>query len=89
MRFVAPSDADVIKEYGKRTKLVVTLEENVKRGGFGEWAASVLYEACPNRPKHLNISLPDCFLQQGTPAELRAETRIDAASVTERILEEL
>lgn len=89
MRFVAPPDADVIKEYAKRTKLVVTLEENVKRGGFGEWAASVLYESCPNRPKHLNISLPDCFLQQGTPAELRVETRIDAASVTERILEEL
>ncbi len=87
MRFVSPPDKETIVAYGKRAKLVVTLEENVKRGGFGEMVSDVLYECCSDKPKHLSIALPDKFLQQGAVDELRENTGLDADSITERILE--
>lgn len=86
MRFVSPPDKDTVVAYGERAKLVVTLEENVKRGGFGEMVSAVLYEQCSDKPKHLTIALPDTFLQQGTIAELRKQTGLDVDSITERIL---
>lgn len=89
MRFVSPPDKATIVSYGECAKLVVTLEENVKRGGFGEFVSSVLYENCVNKPKHIAIALPDRFLQQGTVSELRKCTGLDADSITERILKTL
>ncbi len=87
MRFVSPPDMDAIVHFGNSAKLVVTLEENVKRGGFGEMVSGVLYECCDSKPEHLIAALPDAFLQQGTVEELRISTGLDAESITERILE--
>jgi len=86
MRFISPPDTDTIVRYGNRAKLVVTLEENVKRGGFGEMAAGIMYDKCDCKPEHMIVSLPDKFLAQGTVDELRKCTGIDAASVAERII---
>ena len=86
MRFISPPDKETIVAYGEQAKLVVTLEENVKRGGFGEMVSNVLYECCSDKPKHLSIALPDKFLQQGSVDELRENTGLDADSITERIL---
>ena len=86
MRFVAPVDTETIIRYGNRAKMVVTLEENVKRGGFGEKVAGILYDSCDNRPEYMSVALPDDFLEQGTIEELRLRTGIDAASVAERIM---
>jgi len=86
MRFVSPPDVDTIIRYGQKSKMVVTMEENVKRGGFGAMVSEILYEHCENRPEHLIVALPDQFLVQGTINELRAENRMDAGSVAERIM---
>jgi len=89
MRFVSPPDKEAIISYGKRAKMVVTLEENIKRGGFGEMVSAVLYENCVNVPKHITVALPDKFLQQGAVEELRKCTGLDADTITERILKAL
>lgn len=89
MRFVSPPDKETIVRYGEAAKLVVTLEENVKRGGFGEMVTGMLYEHCTDKPKILAIALPDMFLQQGSVEELRKQTGLDVDSITERILETL
>lgn len=86
MRFVSPPDVDTILHYAKKSRLLVTMEENIKRGGFGAMVSDVLYEHCERRPEHLIIALPDQFLVQGTIDELRAENRMDAVSVAERIM---
>ncbi len=86
MRFVSPPDVDTIIRYSQKSKIVVTMEENVKRGGFGALVSEILYEHCENRPEHLIVALPDQFLVQGTINELRAENRMDAGSVAERIM---
>ncbi len=42
-RFVSPMDETVCVR-GKRHNMIVTMEENVLRGGFGEAVAELLYE---------------------------------------------
>lgn len=86
MRFVSPPDIERVKYYGQCSKMIVTMEENVKRGGFGEVVSAVLYELCENRPEHLIVALPDQFLEQGTIPELREANKMDAVSVAERIM---
>lgn len=86
MRFVSPPDVDTILQYAQKCSVLVTMEENIKRGGFGAMVSEILYEHCESRPEHLIIALPDQFLVQGTISELRAENRMDAVSVAERIM---
>ena len=44
-RFVKPMDTKLLKELAREHSLFVTVEENVKNGGFGEHVASYM-EAC-------------------------------------------
>ncbi len=68
------------------TKLVVTLEDNVLSGGFGE-AFTALYKDADF--DILSIGLPDSFVEHGDIPSLRKECGIDAESVAEKILERL
>lgn len=69
-----------------RSKLVVTLEDNVLAGGFGE-AFTAMYN--DHDFEILNIGLPDSFVEHGDIPSLRKECGIDADSVAERIQERL
>lgn len=66
-------------------RLIVTMEENVACGGFGE---KVLF--CMNENHrdngYLNISLPDAYIEHGNVELLKKEVGMDAESITERIL---
>ena len=64
------------------TGLVVTLEDNAIRGGFGE---SFTAEYADAGFGIINIGIPDSFIGHGKVSELQADCGIDAASVVERI----
>ena len=64
------------------SKLVVTMEDNSIKGGFGEMFAAEYKDA---NYDILNIAIPDQFIEQGDIPSLRAECRIDASSASERI----
>lgn len=83
-RFVKPIDMSVLHQLAKAHSLIVTLEENVYSGGFGESVSHYIDEACLDL-KVLNISLPDDYIEHGNVSILRAEAGIDVASVYERI----
>lgn len=68
------------------SKLVVTLEDNVIRGGFGESFSSAYANSSFDI---LSIGIPDKFVSHGTVAQLRKECRMDADSIAERIMEYL
>lgn len=68
------------------TKLVVTIEDNVLRGGFGEGFTAQYHNADYGI---LNIAIPDVFVGHGDIPSLRRECRIDHESIAERIIEEL
>ena len=67
-------------------KLLVTMEENVRSGGYGEKVMDYVVEQ--ELPvKLLNISLPDEYVEHGNVALLYEEVGIDAQTVTKRIIE--
>lgn len=86
-RFVKPLDEDLIRELAADHKLLVTLEENVKSGGFGERVLD-----CVNRlnlpMRVLNIALPDEYVEHGNVEVLKRETGIDKDSILKKILAE-
>ena len=87
-RFVCPMDTELLQRAAGTYSLVVTMEENVHRGGFGEHVAA-WYADRGIRIPLLNISVPDTFVKHGSPAELNRLTGIDAESVARRVAERL
>ena len=83
-RFVKPVDTTVIHRCADNHQLLVTLEENVYTGGFGERVCHYVEEACLNI-KVLNISLPDDYVEHGNVEILKAEEGINVDSVITRV----
>ena len=84
-RFVKPIDTEIIKELSKEHRLLVTMEENVRSGGYGEKVRDFVEDH--EIPVHLlTIALPDEYVEHGNVALLYEEVGIDAESVTKRIV---
>jgi len=85
VRFITPMDTDMLKEIANTHRVVVTIEENVKRGGFGEGVSVFLFEQEFYGVSHLNISLPNDFLEHGDQNIIREKYGLDASSIAARI----
>ncbi len=83
-RIVRPLDERAIRASADRTKLIVTLEDNVITGGFGENLAALLMES---PIKVLNFGWPDCFIEHGSCSQLFEKYGLDPKGITERICE--
>ena len=73
-------------EAAKDHRLIVTMEENVASGGFGEKVRSYLDKTHPEK-KLLAIHIPDEYVEHGNVEILRREVGIDAGTIVDRILE--
>ena len=87
-RFVKRLDTELLANTAGRYSMVVTMEENVKSGGFGEHVAA-WYAESGLPVKLLQVAIPDTFVTHGSPQELYRLTGIDAQSVVSRILEKI
>ena len=86
-RFVKPLDEELLRNLEAEHKLLVTMEENVQNGGFGERVLEYLNEIGSSL-RVLNISLPDDYVEHGNVDVLKRELGIDAETVTKRIVAE-
>ena len=87
-RFVKPIDTEILNEAVKDHSLIVTMEENVASGGFGEKVREYLDES-EYQGSLLTISIPDEYVEHGNVEILREEVGIDAYSIQRRIEEVL
>ncbi len=85
-RFVKPIDTELIDLLLPDHSLLVTLEENVASGGYGEKVRAYT-DTLQTKTKVINICIPDCYVEHGSVDILRKELKIDAESVVQRILE--
>lgn len=85
-RFVKPIDKEILDEACKEHTYVVTMEENVASGGFGEKVREYL-DTKERRPHLLNITIPDDYVEHGNVDILRKEVGIDAETILRRIEE--
>ena len=85
-RFVKPIDENILNRLCENHKLIVTIEENVQTGGYGEHV--VEYVSRKNRKvRVLTLALPDDYVEHGSIDVLRRETRLDVDSMTAKIQE--
>jgi 1-deoxy-D-xylulose-5-phosphate synthase len=85
-RFIAPMDEEMLHEVVKNHKLIVTLEENVKRGGFGESVSVFLMENGYGYRKQMNFSLPNNFIEHGERKMLLDKFGLSPERIVEAIL---
>jgi 1-deoxy-D-xylulose-5-phosphate synthase len=82
-RFVKPLDADLIGALAGEIPRIITVEENVRQGGFG----SAVLECLSDQGVmgfHLQcIGIPDTFVEHGPQKILRSKYGIDASSIVD------
>ncbi len=84
-RFVKPLDQAAIRTLQSEHNLLVTMEENVKTGGFGDAVLEYLNEI-KSPTRMLQIALPDDYVEHGNVDLLKQECGIDADSIVKKIV---
>ena len=86
MCFLKPFDKELVLEVASSHSLIVTMEEGVVTGGFGqaimEWLSNQSYSSV----KVCCVGLPDKFLEHGSVDVLKEKYGISAGRIVERIL---
>ena len=85
-RFAKPLDLDMLKGLSADHKLIVTLEENVYNGGFGERTRELMSENGIGN-EILAIAIPDEYVEHGNVEVLKKEIGIDAQTIIRRVTE--
>lgn len=87
-RFVKPLDKEYLLKAMKKYSIIVTMEENVRVGGFGEQVEDFLFQN-GYEGRIINISLPDEFIPQGDISLLKKKYGLDSKSIFEKIISEV
>ena len=86
VRFVKPMDTALFDQLARDHHLFVTVEENVKNGGFGEHAAAYM-EACHPKARVLPIAIWDRFIPHGEVESLHRKIGLSADRILQSIEE--
>lgn len=84
-RFVKPIDEAMLDSLAENYDMIVTLEENVLHGGYGERVLKYITSAGYNR-KIINVAVPNRFISHGNVDVLYKAVGLDVDSIVERIL---
>lgn len=84
-RFVKPIDEFAISWAATNHSMVVSMEENVLSGGFGEKVRECI-DSLDTDCKVLNIAIEDKYVEHGNVELLKKEIGIDAESIVNKIL---
>ncbi len=83
-RFVKPIDEEMVRKAATGHKLIVTLEENVASGGFGEKVRACLEEK-QYYTDMLTVHIPDAYVEHGSVDILKKEIGMDADSIFTKV----
>jgi 1-deoxy-D-xylulose-5-phosphate synthase len=85
-RCIKPLDGASILGLSRRAKRVVTVEENVVRGGFGSAVNELLLREGVEGLRIANIGLPDRFLEVGGQEQIRSLNGLSEESIKAALL---
>jgi 1-deoxy-D-xylulose-5-phosphate synthase len=89
-RFVKPLDSDLIFALSQKIPRIITVEENVRQGGFGSAVLEALNDHGNHHFRLERIGIPDRFIEHGPQKLLRSLYGIDApaiVSAAERLMQ--
>jgi 1-deoxy-D-xylulose-5-phosphate synthase len=87
-RFIKPLDNELIGTWAEKTGHVVTIEDNVKKGGFGSAVLQMLSELHINVPTRL-LGYGNKFIEHASQATLWKNSGIDTPGIINAALEVL
>jgi len=87
-RFVRPIDEQCIDELINTHSILVTMEENVLNGGYGEKVVAYV-NRIGKKADVLTVALPNVYVEHGNIKVLRQHSGIDAESVTAKIIDRI
>ncbi|NOQ45679.1 MAG: 1-deoxy-D-xylulose-5-phosphate synthase [Desulfobulbaceae bacterium] len=85
-RFIKPLDNELIGSWAEKTGRVVTIEDNVKKGGFGSAVLQLLAELHLNIPVRL-LGYGNTYIEQAPQQVLWKNAGIDTAGIINGALE--
>ena len=85
MRFVKPIDEFAVSWAMDNHRMIITMEDNVISGGFGENVKALAGET-GYTGKVINVAVPDVFVEHGSQDILKKELKMDAQGVVDTIL---
>lgn len=85
MRFLKPLDTAMLDCIAtKHFRRIVTIEDGVKTGGFGEAVESYFSEHHPEQCNNIRaLAIPDEFISHGSVAQLKRDCNIDLQALIE------
>jgi len=84
-RFAQPIDEALVKTVAKKTGKIVTVEENVLRGGFGSGVIEILEDLDLSDVRVLRLGLPNQFVEHGSRDKLLDMCSLTAQKIADRI----
>lgn len=88
-RFVKPLDEELILKAAAATSRMITVEENMLRGGFGSAVLELLAEKGVTGVSVKRLGIPDEFVKHATQAQQRRKYGLDEEGVIQAIREML
>jgi 1-deoxy-D-xylulose-5-phosphate synthase len=85
MRFVKPLDEKLLVSIASKTKVLLTLEENVGMGGFGSAVMEALQKNGISDCVVKQIAIPDAFIEHGKPQLQREMCGLEAPQVVSAV----
>ena len=82
-RFIKPLDKELICDLAAQTGRVVTIEDNVRQGGFGSAVLELLSRCGLSHVKTSLLAHPDRFIEHGPQKTLWRNNSINSVSITE------
>ncbi|MEJ2057738.1 MAG: 1-deoxy-D-xylulose-5-phosphate synthase [Desulfofustis sp.] len=85
-RFIKPLDKELICDWAATTGKVITVEDNVRQGGFGS-SVLELFSRCGLSVKTSLLAHPDRFIEHGPQKTLWRNSSINSVAITEAALQ--
>ena len=86
-RFAKPLDTEMIRDLCRDHQLIVTIEENVLAGGFGELVVQYVMQS-GEKTRVRTIGISDDYVEHGNVEVLRKEVGLDQETIVAQIKED-
>lgn len=88
-RFLKPLDQETLLKSMNKTKKIITIEDNIIKGGLGSSIEELLVENNIKDTIFIKYGYPDEFIKHGTVAEIEEKYGLDSESIAKEIIGKL
>lgn len=88
VRFIKPLDKELILDHIHRSKYILTIEENVIKGGLGSAVLELLNSTGFHRLNIKMLGAPDKFIPHGSQSAIRNILGIDSNGIERAVIEQ-